>query len=77
MAPGKIVHYKIDDNTVRPAIVVSDNIGSLQLQVFLDGRNDVHFNKFSEKELDNGVAWRTSVIQGDGVDQWQWPPDKE
>ena len=76
---GRIVHYKLAEGVIRPAMVVAvnspGNVGSIQVQVFLDGSNDGPrcLNLVGNEEADRGLAWRTSVSQGDGVDQWQWP----
>lgn len=73
---GRIVHYILaqDDHTRypgehRPAIVVKDNGGSVQLQVFVDGLND--------RPGDGGPClWKTSVLEDGAGKQpgtWHWP----
>jgi len=75
---GRIVHYRVggDDDApeLRPAIVVRDwGGGCVNLQVFLDGRNDDRHAETSERECIQGTAWRTSVTEGAEVGQWRWP----
>lgn len=88
--PGRIVHYRLPNGDYRPAIVVNvfgnqpeDQPQHVQLQVFLDGSNDriAEANKsgegapaITEEEAARGLAWRTSVTEGEGVGQWTWPP---
>ncbi len=89
MAPtqGRIVLVGISETCVRPAMVVGVNTpgvedSTLQLQVFLDGMNDSRipsshnpdFPMFTTEECVRGIAWRTSVPKGDGIEQWRWPP---
>ena len=71
---GRIVHYRISERAVRPALIVevfSEINGCSNLQVFVDGANDL--GPFTMGECERGLAWRTSVVQGDGIKQWQWP----
>jgi hypothetical protein len=77
---GRIVLVTIGtDNgvaTVRPAVVVRvwDDI-TLNLQLLLDGSNDDRHvvGRFCQ-EGGNTHLWLTSVTQGDGIGQWNWPP---
>ena len=90
---GRIVHYTLSTGEVRPAIVVRcwDGHGGyppgvVNLQVFLDGRNDgehapVHkspFGMVQSDECDRGLAWRTSVHPSKTGESdhgcWHWPP---
>jgi hypothetical protein len=72
---GRIVHYRINDDTVLPAIVVkvhSDLL--LNLTVFLDAdsvANDLSLFGINEKMV--GVAHKKEVAWGHGVQQWSWP----
>lgn len=79
---GRIVHYRIggtpEEPELRPAMVVRVWAGadSVQLQVFIDGVNDRHFTdgmRFTREELERGIAWRTSVVEGGAIGQWRWP----
>ncbi|GAB4485939.1 MAG: hypothetical protein OHK006_12950 [Thermodesulfovibrionales bacterium] len=78
---GRIVQYRIAQDEYRPAIVVRVNPeGSVNLQIFIDGSNDrpipgasMRVN-FREDELAKGIAWRTSVREGNEAGQWRWPP---
>lgn len=78
---GRIVHYKLIDGQIRPAMIVrvwgqcGDACGSCQdcvnLVVFTDGWND--------RELISGPECKpivnvTSVMRGDNPGQWNWPP---
>jgi hypothetical protein len=68
---GRIVYYNLKDKQgnvqVRPAIVVRVwNDTMLNLQVFTDGSNDTEYG--------NNIVWKTSVMQGEGVGQWDWMP---
>lgn len=70
---GRIVSFKISQEEIRPAIIVrvwSDTC--VQLQIFIDGTNDRNKGFNIEEQL-RGIAWRTSVVQGDDPGQWQWP----
>lgn len=73
--PGRIVLYKLPDGPhrgeYRPAIVVkvwtTDPPFTSQLQVFTDGSNDgVEYGL-------HPVAWKTSVVHGDGFGEWIGP----
>jgi len=66
---GRIVLYRVgaadhadlryNGNQVLPAIVVRVFTDTcISLKIFTDGPTDV---------------WKTSVVQGDGEYQWQWP----
>ena len=81
---GRIVHYRVSKSEVRAAMIVKlYSAGQyVQLQVFLDGINDNFSDErpgfdgtpmFSHDEQRNGLAWRTSVMQGDDIGQWNWP----
>lgn len=92
---GRIVHYTLSTGEVRPALVVrcwdgnphaSYPPGVVNLQVFLDGRNDsAHkgadispFGTVDAAECEAGLAWRTSVHPsesgGPEPGHWHWPP---
>lgn len=86
---GRVVHYVIDENTHRPAIVVrvwadeqhyqedaakGDHV--VQLQVFTDGSNDRHTaESLGILGAENGLVWRTSVhFDPNGAPgTWHWP----
>lgn len=71
---GRIVHYVLPNGTHRPAIIVQawpDH--RVNLQVFLDGNNDVGLGS-----ADRGLLWVTHVHEGedDGTavpNSWHWP----
>lgn len=90
---GRIVHFTLSTGEVRPALVVrswdgnaSYPPGVVNVQVFLDGRNDsVHkgadlspFGTVSAHECEIGLAWRTSVHPSESGNpepgRWHWPP---
>lgn len=76
---GRIVNFHITREIVRPAIVVHvwNDQGTSQLQVFLDGLNDMSVplsgHIFEREECLRGMAWRTSVSEGQDPGQWSWP----
>lgn len=72
---GRFVSYKLTPEVSRPALVVADNgEAGLNLQVFLDGTNDrASGDVVSQEEARRGMAWRTSVHEGDEVGQWSRP----
>lgn len=86
MAPqvGSVVHFKFgteENPTVRPAIVVRVwNEDCVNLAVLPDGTNDgakVDWDGQNDPILGVGHVgfwWVTSVVKGDGVRQWNWPP---
>ena len=81
---GRIVHFRLSEDHVRPAVIVRDwGGGTLNLQVLYDGTNDVPGlgtandaeGEFpTEDEGRAGLGWKTSIVEGDGVGQWSWPP---
>lgn len=84
---GRTVHYRLagtgtggePDVTARPATIVHDNGGSVNLQVLLDGTNDAlpqYGRHVSEAEARRGLAWRTSVVYSEEPkpNTWGWPP---
>jgi hypothetical protein len=73
---GRTVLYKIAENVVRPATVVSVNdADSINVQVHLDGTNDDsrEENAPTHDQCLRGLMWRTSVHKGDGIGEWRWP----
>lgn len=76
---GTIVHYRVAKDTVRPAMVVHiHSPGCVQLQVFVDGRNDINLDAGPNSgECAAGLMWRTSVIRGDGIGNWQYDMSEE
>lgn len=84
---GRIVHVPVCGSSGfvedrRPAIIVRVwNDTCVNLQVFIDGRND--YNKFvsgrwiSHEEVSNGYIWITSANYIDEFKHgafWTWPP---
>lgn len=84
---GRIVHVNVTREEsgealeLRPAIItrVWSNT-CVNLQVFLDGQNDTvstprtnRLQGVSHVDKELGIAWCTSVTQGDGVGEWRWP----
>lgn len=58
---GRIVHYKTDDGTTLPAIILAVHSDTcVNLEVFGAGL------------LEDSQP--TSVLEGTGTAQWQWPP---
>ena len=81
---GRIVHYVFQDGTHRPAMVVHQwcpdatsiaGRGCIQLQVFLDGTNDIRTGRATPEEGARGMAWRTSVNFSEDAKPgtWHWP----
>lgn len=71
---GRIVHFQIKKGQYRPAIVVAvhnKSSGLVNLQVFLDGLNDIR--DFFPIEPATFTKWYTSVSPGSDVGQWRWP----
>jgi hypothetical protein len=77
---GRIVHYVLVDGVHRPAIVVNTwdaevrKMGIVQLQVFVDGTNDLKYGMGSV-EYKNGIIWKTSVHYDDVLKPagtWHW-----
>lgn len=77
---GRMVHYKLKDGQVRPAVIVrvwgqcGDSCGScgdcVNLVVFADGWNDSELLPGAEGSCSVSV---TSVTRGDEPGQWNWP----
>ncbi len=69
---GQVVYMLVTDRwghlVARPAMVVRDNGGSVNLQVFLDGGNDaggsLQAMPITAPQSEAGLAWRTSVMPG-------------
>ncbi len=84
---GRIVLYRVgtDDQGLpvyRPAIIVKVWSPTLvNLQVFLDGTNDRLWKYVNgvdplfayEDECLKGMAWRTSIPEGEDIGNWSWP----
>lgn len=80
---GRIVHFKVSENIVRPAIITRVwNGDCVNLAVFLDGTNDganvdwekAFCLKTPEENMSGGYMacwWVTSVVKGDRVGQWK------
>lgn len=97
LSVGRLVHYCIaqaHDGTpvLRPALIVREFPGLpyVNLQVFLDGKNDERYRQdaivalnastaagatpYAEPTVEEcaaGMAWRTSVSEGENVGQWR------
>lgn len=83
---GRIVHYKLAEGVIRPAIIVEVwSPECVSLQVFIDGTNDRQYFEGGEGGTQYSVLpsalWRTSVNKNkaaDGEDtfdigSWDWP----
>lgn len=80
---GRLVHYRISEDVVRPAVVVEVHSDTcVNLQVFFDGSNDSPGSSVPDvrgvtptvAEREAGLGWRTSAVLGTGVGEWSWPP---
>lgn len=72
---GTIVHYKVAENVIRPAMVLQiHSPDCVQLQVFVDGKNDLTLGGVgpNAEECAAGLMWRTSVVRGDGIGKWEY-----
>lgn len=85
---GRIVHYVLPNGDHRPAIIVNAWLkvygdGTVNLQVFTDGSNDLHaYNSeihspyFADlaEQIKSGHMWRTSIHYSEGKepDTWHW-----
>ncbi|MDP2167960.1 MAG: hypothetical protein Q8J64_06490 [Thermodesulfovibrionales bacterium] len=68
------VDYRISETETRPAVIVKEHDENcVNLQVFVDGSSDSGI--FTPEQCACGLAWRTSVVRGDGIGQWQPPPE--
>ena len=82
---GRIIHVRIggtdEEPVLRPAIIVRWWSGStVNAQVLLDGTNDLEIARTSnfagiidEDACRRGVAWLTSISEGEGIGYWRWP----
>ena len=68
------------EQQLRPAIVVrtwgSTPEAAINVQLFPDGGNDVGLEYLVSNQIDpsKGSLCLTSLIQGDHVGGWSWPP---
>lgn len=77
-----MVHYVMPSGEHRPAVIVrvwDAATGYVNLQVFLDGTNDLvpPQNKewISRESAERGMAWKTSVLYDDDEKKphtWHW-----
>lgn len=79
---GRVVHYVLPNGEHRPAIIVrawnkehSEN-GCANLQVLLDGTNDLYSNSnlLNREDVDRGVKWITSALMDEAKipGTWHW-----
>lgn len=72
LTPGRIVHYVLDEDEHRPAIIVRvwDKVqGTSNLQVFVDGENDAKYLP----GLKIGMTFHaTSVLHSDKGEKGTW-----
>lgn len=78
---GRIVHFVLPSGEHRPAVIVrawgketSEN-GCANLQVLLDGTNDLRENEahLTREDAEKGTKWVTSVIMdNDDKRSWTW-----
>lgn len=81
---GRVILVNIgndpDGPRLRPAVVCRVwSPGCVNAQVLVDGSNDdsflvAHFHQAPASERGTGPVWLTSIIEGDDVGQWRWPP---
>ena len=81
---GRIVHYRLSEDVVRPAIIVGLLASSIQLQVFTCGPIDDHLLNPLERAGRDGIATKQtrSVVFRSAVpysvepspNTWTWPP---
>ncbi len=73
-------HATDEREHVRPAIVVrtwgDTPESAINVQVLADGSNDVGLEYLvtNKRDPEAGPVWLTSILQGEGVGQWRWPP---
>lgn len=81
---GRIVHFHLSNNDVRPAIIVNvQDVKTVDLQVFTNGQADrPHFNERSvhvnvktgaDHHAVPSVVHRAGVVLGTAAGQWSWP----
>lgn len=84
LSEGRIVHYVLPDGNSkgdhRPAIIVRvfesmRESGTVNLQVFTDGLNDVDSRDEQTQSYGKGVVWVTSVHYSEEKESrtWHWP----
>jgi len=79
LTEGRIVHFVLPNGHHRPAVVVRnwhEASGSCNLQVFLDGTNDLDaINNLTREEAERGIIWRTSMGYSEEPKPytWHWP----
>lgn len=88
LTEGRMVHFVLDENEHRPAVIVKvwrkwgpdgksliapDN-GCSNLQVFTDGINDRYHADHLPKGFEGGIAWKTSVLYSESKEPntWHW-----
>lgn len=80
---GRIVHYVLADGQHRPAVVVqtwnpetsSYAEGVVNLQVFMDGTNDLRASAgLTREQAERGLVWVTSVHpdESKAPGTWHW-----
>lgn len=72
---GEIVQFKIEDDRVRPLLVVSGANTLVSGELFLDWEQDtgavwVRDNQFYAPHQGQRTAWVQNVSEGPGVGQW-------
>ena len=82
---GRLVRYVMTEgkHEERPAVIVNtwgheyDESGDIQLQVFIDGSNDVgkDVSLLTAGQLVGGTIWKTSVQYSETKQPgtWHWP----
>lgn len=72
LVEGRIVLYCLADGEYRPAHVVKVwNSETANLQVFVDGTNDLRYGVPAEA-ADRGIVWKTSIQRGEPGQVGRW-----
>lgn len=82
LTEGRIVHFVMPNGEHRPAIIVRvwdkrEPDGSINLQVFTDGRNDAQYfsNQDQIDEVAGGTFWKASIQFDEDtkpIGTWHW-----